>query len=79
MAVAVAVICWLTNRGQVGNTTHVEWTTHSAKGLTALDLEMADVCDAVAEDLGEISAPEGGQENDVSEKGSGQEDKAEGK
>ncbi|KAL6860186.1 hypothetical protein ACO1O0_004212 [Amphichorda felina] len=38
----------------VYNTTYVRWTTHNPKGLSALDLDMADACDAIASDLGEL-------------------------
>jgi len=39
---------------QVYNTTFVRWTTHDPKGLSAKDVDMAEVCDSVAKDFGEI-------------------------
>jgi 4a-hydroxytetrahydrobiopterin dehydratase len=37
---------------QVYNTVFIRWTTHSVKGLSALDAAMARACDGLAEDFG---------------------------
>ncbi|KOS17644.1 Pterin-4-alpha-carbinolamine dehydratase [Escovopsis weberi] len=36
------------------NTTFIRWTTHSPKGLSALDVDLAAACDALARDFGEL-------------------------
>ncbi|KAF6822795.1 pterin-4-alpha-carbinolamine dehydratase family protein [Colletotrichum musicola] len=41
----------------VYNTTFIRWTTHNPKGLSAKDLKLAMICDALAKDFGEIEAP----------------------
>lgn len=46
---------WLTD--QVYNTTFIRWTTHSPKGLSDKDLDLAAICDSIAKDFGE-QAPE---------------------
>ncbi|CAJ2501958.1 Uu.00g048110.m01.CDS01 [Anthostomella pinea] len=38
----------------VYNTTYIRWTTHSPKGLSAKDVELAAACDGLARDFGEI-------------------------
>jgi 4a-hydroxytetrahydrobiopterin dehydratase len=38
----------------VYNTTFIRWTTHSPPGLSALDVELAAICDGLAKDFGEI-------------------------
>lgn len=43
--------------GQVYNTTFIRWTTHSPKGLSEKDLDLAAICDSMAKDFGE-QAPE---------------------
>ncbi|KAI0596462.1 transcriptional coactivator/pterin dehydratase [Biscogniauxia sp. FL1348] len=50
---------------QVYNTTYIRWTTHSPKGLSAKDVELAALCDALARDFGEV-VPEKNGENDES-------------
>jgi len=44
----------LTLSGQVYNTTFIRWTTHHPKGLSAKDIEMAALCDNLAQEFGEI-------------------------
>ncbi|EGS21406.1 uncharacterized protein CTHT_0032640 [Thermochaetoides thermophila DSM 1495] len=44
----------LTLSGQVYNTTFIRWTTHHPKGLSAKDIEMAALCDKLAQEFGEI-------------------------
>ncbi|KAF6821503.1 pterin-4-alpha-carbinolamine dehydratase family protein [Colletotrichum sojae] len=41
----------------VYNTTFIRWTTHNPKGLSAKDLKLAMICDALAKDFGEVEAP----------------------
>lgn len=41
------------------NTTFIRWTTHSPPGLSALDVELAALCDGIAKDFGEIVAEDG--------------------
>ncbi len=41
---------------QVYNTTYIRWTTHSPKGLSEKDLDMAAICDALAKDFSEIAS-----------------------
>lgn len=36
----------------VYNKVHVEWTTHEPKGLTIKDVEMAEFCDHIADEIG---------------------------
>ncbi|SZF00519.1 unnamed protein product [Blumeria hordei] len=40
----------------VYNSVFIRWTTHSAPGLTDMDVEMAKFCDERAEELGEIKS-----------------------
>lgn len=57
-------------RLQVYNTTFIRWTTHSPRGLTDKDIEMAGLCDGLARDFAEVpptkaaesSAEDGGRE-----------------
>ncbi|KAF3007106.1 hypothetical protein E8E14_008231 [Neopestalotiopsis sp. 37M] len=55
---AVALQCKLKNHhpewSNVYNTTFIRWTTHSPPGLSALDVELAAICDGLAKDFGEI-------------------------
>ncbi|KAI3332974.1 pterin 4 alpha carbinolamine dehydratase-domain-containing protein [Ustulina deusta] len=55
---AVSLQCKLKNHhpewSNVYNTTHIRWTTHSPEGLSAKDLELAGLCDALARDFGEV-------------------------
>ncbi|KAK3307094.1 pterin 4 alpha carbinolamine dehydratase-domain-containing protein [Chaetomium strumarium] len=55
---AVALQCKLKNHhpewSNVFNTTFIRWTTHHPKGLSAKDIELAAICDALAKDFGEI-------------------------
>ncbi|ETS83843.1 hypothetical protein PFICI_05719 [Pestalotiopsis fici W106-1] len=55
---AVALQCKLKNHhpewSNVYNTTFIRWTTHSPPGLSALDVELAAICDGLARDFGEI-------------------------
>ncbi|KAI1367129.1 pterin 4 alpha carbinolamine dehydratase-domain-containing protein [Xylaria arbuscula] len=55
---AVALQCKLKNHhpewSNVYNTTHIRWTTHSPAGLSAKDVELAQLCDALAHDFGEV-------------------------
>ncbi|KAH9909079.1 pterin 4 alpha carbinolamine dehydratase-domain-containing protein [Xylariomycetidae sp. FL2044] len=41
----------------VYNTTHIRWTTHNPKGLSAKDVELARLCDALAQDFEEQAPP----------------------
>ncbi|KAI0177864.1 pterin 4 alpha carbinolamine dehydratase-domain-containing protein [Pestalotiopsis sp. NC0098] len=60
---AVALQCKLKNHhpewSNVYNTTFIRWTTHSPPGLSALDVELAALCDGIAKDFGEIVAEDG--------------------
>jgi len=38
---------------QVYNTTFIRWTTHHPKGLSEKDIELATLCDILAQDFGE--------------------------
>ncbi|KAI1852449.1 hypothetical protein JX266_002627 [Neoarthrinium moseri] len=38
----------------VYNTTFIRWKTHSPQGLSALDVELAAICDSLARDFGEV-------------------------
>ncbi|KAK1831324.1 transcriptional coactivator/pterin dehydratase [Podospora conica] len=55
---AVSLQCKLKNHhpewSNVFNTTFIRWTTHSPKGLSSKDLDLAATCDALARDFGEI-------------------------
>jgi 4a-hydroxytetrahydrobiopterin dehydratase len=55
---AVSLQCKLKNHhpewSNVFNTTFIRWTTHQPKGLSAKDVELAAVCDALARDFGEL-------------------------
>ncbi|KAI1779763.1 transcriptional coactivator/pterin dehydratase [Hypoxylon cercidicola] len=55
---AVSLQCKLKNHhpewSNVYNTTYIRWTTHNPKGLSAKDVELADICDNLAKDFGEI-------------------------
>ncbi|KAI0019530.1 transcriptional coactivator/pterin dehydratase [Xylariomycetidae sp. FL0641] len=55
---AVALQCKLKNHhpewSNVYNTIHIRWTTHSPKGLSAKDVDLAALCDGLARDFGEI-------------------------
>lgn len=55
---AVALQCKLKNHhpewSNVYNTTFIRWTTHSPPGLSALDVELAAICNGLAKDFGEI-------------------------
>lgn len=64
---AVSLQCKLKNHhpewSNVYNTTFIRWTTHSPKGLSAKDVELAAVCDQLAREFGEVveeTAVEGG-------------------
>lgn len=39
---------------KVYNTTFIRWTTHSPKGLSEKDLTLAQLCDSIAKDFGEL-------------------------
>jgi len=58
---AVALQCKIKNHhpewSNVYNTTFIRWTTHSPKGLSEKDLDLAAICDSMAKDFGE-QAPE---------------------
>ncbi|KAI1489452.1 transcriptional coactivator/pterin dehydratase [Biscogniauxia mediterranea] len=64
---AVSLQCKLKNHhpewSNVYNTTYIRWTTHSPKGLSAKDVELAALCDALARDFGEI-IPEKSEDDD---------------
>ncbi|KAI1638520.1 transcriptional coactivator/pterin dehydratase [Biscogniauxia mediterranea] len=66
---AVSLQCKLKNHhpewSNVYNTTYIRWTTHSPKGLSAKDVELAALCDALARDFGEIvpEESEGGDDS----------------
>lgn len=36
------------------NTTYIVWTTHSPRGLSHLDIRMANICDTLAIQAGEV-------------------------
>ncbi|KAI0972758.1 pterin 4 alpha carbinolamine dehydratase-domain-containing protein [Xylaria arbuscula] len=61
---AVALQCKLKNHhpewSNVYNTTHIRWTTHNPEGLSAKDVELVRLCDALARDFGEVVSEEGG-------------------
>lgn len=47
--------CLLTHSiTQVYNTTFIRWTTHSPKGLSDKDIDLATICDSIAKDFGEL-------------------------
>jgi len=56
---AVSLQCKIKNHhpewSNVYNTAFVRWTTHRPRGLSAKDVDMAGICDAIAEDFGEIT------------------------
>ena len=47
----------LLNTQKVYNVAFIRWTTHSPKGLSQKDIDLASVCDSIAKDFGEL-APE---------------------
>ncbi|KAK4103721.1 transcriptional coactivator/pterin dehydratase [Parathielavia hyrcaniae] len=55
---AVALQCKIKNHhpewSNVFNTTFIRWTTHNPKGLSAKDIELAALCDQLAQDFGEV-------------------------
>ncbi|KAK7956106.1 pterin 4 alpha carbinolamine dehydratase-domain-containing protein [Apiospora aurea] len=55
---AVSLQCKLKNHhpewSNVYNVTFIRWTTHSPKGLSTQDVELAAICDGLARDFGEI-------------------------
>ncbi|KAI0185380.1 pterin-4-alpha-carbinolamine dehydratase family protein [Xylaria flabelliformis] len=55
---AVSLQCKLKNHhpewSNVYNTTYIRWTTHNPEGLSAKDVELAALCDALARDFGEV-------------------------
>ncbi|KAK4155781.1 pterin 4 alpha carbinolamine dehydratase-domain-containing protein [Chaetomidium leptoderma] len=63
---AVSLQCKLKSHhpewSNVFNTTFIRWTTHHPKGLSALDVELAAICDGLARDFGEVVAVEKPQE-----------------
>jgi 4a-hydroxytetrahydrobiopterin dehydratase len=46
------------------NTVFVRWTTHSPKGLSHLDIHLAEATDRVAEEFQELKEPSGNSAND---------------
>ncbi|KAM7206873.1 Pterin 4 alpha carbinolamine dehydratase domain containing protein [Naviculisporaceae sp. PSN 640] len=55
---AVSLQCKIKNHhpewSNVYNTTFIRWTTHSPRGLSSKDVELASICDSLAKDFGEI-------------------------
>ncbi|KAK8118624.1 pterin-4-alpha-carbinolamine dehydratase family protein [Apiospora kogelbergensis] len=55
---AVSLQCKLKNHhpewSNVYNVTFIRWTTHSPKGLSTKDVELAAICDSLAQDFGEV-------------------------
>ncbi|KAK4217842.1 pterin 4 alpha carbinolamine dehydratase-domain-containing protein [Rhypophila decipiens] len=55
---AVSLQCKIKNHhaewSNVYNTTFIRWTTHNPQGLSTKDLELASICDSLAQDFGEI-------------------------
>ncbi|KAK8033365.1 pterin 4 alpha carbinolamine dehydratase [Apiospora marii] len=55
---AVSLQCKLKNHhpewSNVYNVTFIRWTTHSPKGLSTKDVELAAICDGLARDFGEV-------------------------
>ncbi|KAK8127508.1 Pterin 4 alpha carbinolamine dehydratase [Apiospora sp. TS-2023a] len=55
---AVSLQCKLKNHhpewSNVYNVTFIRWTTHSPKGLSTKDVELAAICDSLARDFGEV-------------------------
>ncbi|KAK3323933.1 pterin 4 alpha carbinolamine dehydratase-domain-containing protein [Cercophora scortea] len=55
---AVSLQCKIQNHhpewSNVFNTTFIRWTTHSPKGLSSKDIDLAAICDSLARDFGEI-------------------------
>ncbi|KKA27669.1 hypothetical protein TD95_001241 [Thielaviopsis punctulata] len=55
---AVSLQCKLKSHhpewSNVYNTTFIRWTTHNPRGLTAKDVALAQICDALAKDFGEV-------------------------
>ncbi|EHA52196.1 hypothetical protein MCOR27_010947 [Pyricularia oryzae] len=55
---AVSLQCKIKNHhpewSNVYNTTFIRWTTHSPKGLSAKDVDLAAVCDSLATAFGEV-------------------------
>ncbi|KAK5635471.1 hypothetical protein RRF57_011183 [Xylaria bambusicola] len=68
---AVSLQCKLKNHhpewSNVYNTTHICWTTHNPAGLSGKDVELAQLCDALARDFGEVVTTD----NDSGGSGSG--------
>ncbi|KAI1335434.1 transcriptional coactivator/pterin dehydratase [Xylariaceae sp. FL0016] len=66
---AVALQCKLKNHhpewSNVYNTTHIRWTTHNPQGLSALDVELARICDGLARDFGEVVADGDGASSEL--------------
>ncbi|KAK2067744.1 hypothetical protein P8C59_001457 [Phyllachora maydis] len=57
---AVSLQCKVRNHhpewSNVYNTTFIRWKTHSPQGLSSKDIDLAAVCDALAEDFGEVTS-----------------------
>ncbi|KAJ0117962.1 pterin 4 alpha carbinolamine dehydratase [Diaporthe amygdali] len=55
---AVSLQCKIKNHhpewSNVYNTTFIRWTTHSPRGLSAKDTELAAICDEYAQSFGEV-------------------------
>ncbi|KAI9902611.1 hypothetical protein N3K66_001963 [Trichothecium roseum] len=55
---AVSLQCKINNHhpewSNVYNTTFIRWTTHSPKGLSQKDIDLARACDDIARQLGEL-------------------------
>lgn len=67
---AVSLQCKVKNHhpewSNVFNTTFIRWTTHSPRGLSAKDVELAAACDAAAKDFGEVvEEPAGGESREM--------------
>ena len=45
----------VTDTCKVYNTTFIRWTTHSPKGLSSKDIDLAAICDALAKDFAETA------------------------
>lgn len=60
----------MTRTSQVYNRVEIRWTTHNPKGLGHIDVEMAELCDKIAEEVGLKNAtpnPEEAKEEGVKE------------
>lgn len=70
---AVALQCKLKNHhpewSNVFNTTFIRWTTHHPKGLSAKDIELAAICDALAKDFGEVAVEQAQEQQLGAEQG----------